>query len=922
MLYESAAALPPQEARRFLDAAANEEDREILGEVEAMLAQASDLNVSLVPSWGPDSDSGGKRAEPSLRTGLRIGRYEVGELLGSGAAGQVYAARDTELSRPVALKFLRAESIGGLVASTTLIREAKAASALNHPGIVTVHEVVHADSGLAIVMEFVEGVALRRVCGKPMPAAQVARFCRQIAQALAAAHNRGIIHRDIKPENIMVRADGYLKILDFGLARETAQLDQTMSGGLPAGTLRYMSPEQLHGNIKLTPATDVFSLGLILAELSTGRHPFEAGSALATAQAIAAGQPAGLSKGQPLDGLIRAMLANEPAARPSAVEVAHRLEAPPVTGAPAQPKRNRWIAAGATLAVGAASGWFLINSRTDPPASALTGMTAAPLTSRAGFETSPSLSPDGRWLICQYREDPEGAPRWELHPLHGGGHRTIDTDGIVVEGTVAWSPDSTLIAFLGARSGEPRRSIWRMALAGGRPERVTDTGTGSGLDWSPDGRTFLYSGAGPGESVSGGLQLADARTGAIRRITGPGYFPYASFSPNGRQIAYVRYESMTSADVYLMPSEGGAERRITSDRIAVLGLAWRATGNALIAGTARAGMSELWEFPLRSGAAPVRVTTARGPLKWPAVSRRSGAMAWVNQLQDSNLWRLATQGPPVAQSILSSTAEEMDAHWSRDGRLAFRSERSGSPEIWVSRGDGSEAVQVTHFGGTPTGGPRWSPDGSALVFDAHEQGNAEIYALSCTPGQLQCGNQRQLTHEKRSDANPAWSADSRFVYFASDRSGKWETWKLPREGGPAVQVTRNGGFVGMESRDGRWLYFSKIRQEQGFWRVRLPIAEGGAYQEELLLSPVEFKSTAGWTLSENELFFAAPQRSKDESLALIRALDLRTRTVRNLPMPPGVQLGRGVSLSPDGKWIAHTRQDHASSNVTVVRPER
>ena len=229
---------------------------------------------------------------------------------------------------------------------------------------------------------------------------------------------------------------------------------------------------------------------------------------------------------------------------------------------------------------------------------------------------------------------------------------------------------------------------------------------------------------------------------------------------------------------------------------------------------------------------------------------------------------------------------------------------------------------MTHFGGAPTGGPRWSPDGSALVFDAHTRGNADIYALSCAPGQVRCGDQRQLTNEKGSDANPAWSADGRFVYFASDRSGSWETWRLPQEGGPAVQVTRKGGFVGMESRDGRWLYFSKIRPVPGFWRVRLPIAEGSAYQEELLLSPVEFRSTAGWTLSDNELFFTTPQQGMNADLALIHALDLRTRTVRNLPMQPGVQLGRGVSLSPDGKWIAHTRRDHSSSNITVARPKR
>jgi serine/threonine protein kinase len=221
------------------------------------------------------------------RIGQRVGRYVLTGRLGEGGMGEVYAARDSELGRFVAVKIL-APPNGSSSPVDRFIQEAKAASALNHPNIVTIHEVIQSSSRLAIVMELVDGISLRQLCGSPLPTDRILHLGEQMARALAAAHARGIIHCDIKPENLMVRPDGFVKIMDFGLARDLSSITSTTV--LPAGTLRYMSPEQSRGEAP-SRASDVFSLGIVLYELAAGIHPFERGSIFETLQALNADPP-------------------------------------------------------------------------------------------------------------------------------------------------------------------------------------------------------------------------------------------------------------------------------------------------------------------------------------------------------------------------------------------------------------------------------------------------------------------------------------------------------------------------------------------------------------------------------------------------------------------------------------------------------
>ena len=252
----------------------------------------------------------------SVHKGMRLGRYEVGDPLGSGAYGEVFRGRDTLLGRSVAMKFLSSTTLLPKSAARALLEEAQAASALNHPNIVTIHDVLDTDSGPVIVMELIEGLALRTVLRTaPIPADLAVQYSVQLLEALAAAHANGIVHRDVKPENIMVRSDGYIKVLDFGLARQVndPETGVPILRALPAGTLRYMPPERFNGQTA-TAASDMFAAGLVVCEIATGQHAFGDATPVETVARMLKEAPQPKGKG-PLIDLSMRLLARDPKER-------------------------------------------------------------------------------------------------------------------------------------------------------------------------------------------------------------------------------------------------------------------------------------------------------------------------------------------------------------------------------------------------------------------------------------------------------------------------------------------------------------------------------------------------------------------------------------------------------------------------------
>lgn len=908
-ILNAARELPPAQRPAFLAQETN--DPEVAARVNQLLDTPSDAeNFDPAPS-SPRRDY----------TGAQIGRYQVRELLRAGGMGQVYNAFDQDLARPVALKFLLPGATADPHALRRFIQEAKAASALNHPNILTIYEVVDSTMGLAIAMELVEGQPLRELIGQSLPLAQVIDIARQATSALAAAHAAEIVHRDIKPENLMLRPDGFLKVLDFGLARRIAPEFSTQSfsssaTGLPAGTLRYMSPEQLR-NEPLTKASDVYALGIVLYELLTKQHPFESTNAIETAFGIhskEAPQPSALQASVPawLDALVAAMLSRDPAQRPTMSAVAETLAKQdslqkPLLSAPQRSKAGVLILAIAATLILALLFWQRQAPSTKPVA-----LQAQTLTGLDGIELFPTISPDGRQVLF-IQEDDNRKNSLHLKLVGGGPPIRLDKDNNNPEANAgnivdpAWSPDGLQIAF--GRQTPEYLSLRIMPALGGAEREIAKVATivkaERTLTWSPDKEALLATGPvtnEPGQRqaifrfpLDGSPQTQLTSPPANQLDQAPAY------SPDGAKLAFLRRNGR-NGNVYLL--EGGSTRRLTTGNEVIDSLVWSADSQSILYTQSRPTGRTLWRLPL-SGDAPHQVAEiGLNPFN-PSISAKGNRLVYAHMEQTrADIWRLPlpapnAKQPPPAQKIITSTGLNVDPADSPDGaRIAFASTRSGALEIWVANADGSNPLALTSFGTIDGGSPRWSPDGSKIAFDK----SSSVWIVGANGGAPQ---------KLVAGSLPAWSADGQTIYFVSHQSGQDQIWKIPTTGGPALQVTRQGGFEALASPDGKFLYYTKSQDRAGLWR--LPLA-GGPETEFPALRPVV--SHRYWSASPRALYFLDLQSGATQ----LKRYDLSTGIVTpSLTAPaPFLSLFRGLSVQRSDDSLLWVQRVRRVSQIIIV----
>lgn len=909
-------------------------DLELQREVESLLAARERDEDFLSPDrlLGHIKQLGSHPAATSK--GSRLGDFEIVELIGAGAMGEVYRARDMRLGRDVALKILPPHLThdAGRVARFQL--EAKAASALNHPNIITIYAIGEAQGVWFIAAELIEGMNLRdRMSLGKAPVREVAAIGVQCAAALARAHQAGVVHRDIKPENIMLRPDGVAKVVDFGLARMVEARPETnpqaTQTGSIMGTPRYMSPEQARGR-RPDARADIFSLGAVLYEMAAGRPAFPGATTAEVFAALLGAEPE-LAEAGPLGGVIARAIAKDPEARYQTMEeFASALRnfdtAEAKRGASRRILRPRIrmragvIAAAILLAAVLSIAGYKSMTR-DAPGSA--PLKVVPLATFAGPKGYPALSPDGARIAFSWQPPGSGVAHIYVQPA-GEGDPIQLTSGAITDLSPSWSPDGRTIAFCRQTTGEQidgPNEIYLVPANGGK-ERKVAVGW-RGVSWSADGKTLALTRV-PNDAKApaqqtGGVFLLTLENGQSRELTPGNRDSFPLFSPDGKWVEFKRLFSGSPAQVFVIPVEGGSPKQLTFDPLQpIRAAAWTSDSREIVFASLRSGSDgSLWRVAIRGGA-PRPVSATLRDASDPSISRQ-GRLAYREEWIDSNLYLRAAgevrDGVPVAfgdsVSVAASSREEHSPAFSPDGeRIAFVSERSGSLEIWVARRDGSQAVALTSLGAQNTGSPRWSPDGRRILFDSWASGASAIYVVDSAGG-----SPRALTKGPLGSWMPDWSPDGQWIYFSRGLSGPSDIWKMPVDGGDATQVTHSGAVESRPSPDGKLVYYSKPAPGGGRSLWSVPV-DGGV--EKPIPELAQFQNIGrGWGVIDSGIYFVSHEGSAEQAL---RFLNFRTRKVSLLfPLKNQMQWGVGsLAFSRDGQYVLNTELDHSVNDLMMI----
>jgi Tol biopolymer transport system component len=484
-----------------------------------------------------------------------------------------------------------------------------------------------------------------------------------------------------------------------------------------------------------------------------------------------------------------------------------------------------------------------------------------------------------------------------------------------------WSPDGRYIAF--TREGEGS-GVYLVPALGGAERKLAEIFPQRPIHWlslsySPDGR-YLAVADKTAAAEPYGIFLLEVETGVRRRLTSP---PAGSvgdqspaFSPDGKSLAFGRQLAYGTKDIYIVPVAGGEPRRITFDKTQTFGLTWTAAGNEIVFSSLRNGDINLWRVPV-AGGVPTRVEVSAQRLYHPVISRQGNRLAATQILvTNSDIWRVQipslTRQNAAPAKFIASTTMEYAPQYSPDGqRIAFNSFRSGSREIWVCDREGRNPIPLTSMGVPYTTDPNWSPDGREMAFACLLEGNRDIYVISVIGRKL-----RRLTTEPAEELRPSWSRDGRWIYFGSSRSGSMQIWKAPASSGPAVQVTRHGGFGGFESSDGKYLYYTKDRVAHGIWRIAVT---GG--EETLVLDQHTAGGWDSWAVAEQGIYFA---NTSKPAHPLIEFFSFATGKV-TLVAAIGRGIGSGVTglaVSPDNRWLLYPQFDSGGSDIMLIEKFR
>jgi Tol biopolymer transport system component len=927
-----------------------------------------------------------------LQAGEQFSHYRIVSRIGRGGMGEVYLAKDDELERSVALKILNSDIAGDADRVQRFIQEAKVVSALNHPNILTIHEIGNQDGIRFIASEYVEGKTLRSVIDRgDLKIAEVIGIGRQIASALEIAHRKGVVHRDIKPENVIVREEGLVKVLDFGLAKllnplepvesEAATKARAMTQfGMILGTVAYMSPEQARGNVKIDGRSDIWSLGVVIFEMMTGRRPFQEDSSTETIASILRSETPRISTytencPSELERIVQKSLQKDPDERYQVVrDMALDLKSlekdldPTIsisgnTGARSRSNtlefegshvtrsglqstiaeavtQRRFIFGAGTAAfvmmtVFSAIWYFGLFSPTvisTSPAAAKTTEIVNWASGPGELYSSGNFSPDGRMIA--FTSTRGGAKNIWIKQTSSGEPIQITKEELGTDSLV-WSPDGEELAYFGKKGSDA--GFWRIPTLGGTPKLIISLfdASSSLLLWSKSGSIYY--------SVSNDIHRIDVASGRTENISNRSSEDMKTaglaISEDEQQIAFMIREG----DKWILQiSRLGIDepRTLVESPAEIRNVIWHPDGNGLFYSSPVDGVFQIFSLGTDRGRQPEQMSfSERDSFVLDAASDGS-KLLFGSAKEESDLWSV-----DVATGKETIIASEIDSElWpsvSPDSKaIAYQSVKNLSQGNNLFKGTIfsrsltalSQPSVVTQNGSLPM----WSPDGRSIASMSVEGDKHRIGTASASGS----GSERILTagvvspsysimpYNRVQVKDMDWSPDSSRIAYISARSGHFNIWLAAADGSSDIQLTGNSEkktyiYAPMWSDDGKQIAYTM---------KTAPAASGQKPTYSVWIIDVETKSTKevykalsfvrllGWAEQPGELIAVTTDASESSSIhAEIRIHSVHTANAltKQIDSAKDVYV-KNVFLSGDRKNVAYAAHRDGKDDLWVL----